>query len=85
MYWEKLLIFKIGQKNKYKFYLNIIDNNRDVYYKTDYLFVDFIFKDKSSDDIYPVFKEMEKENLPVHYVTEFENIYNEYCHQNKEC
>ena len=77
--------FNINQETKYKFYLNVIDNNRDIYNKTDYLFVDFIFEDKSSDDTYPVFKEMEKENWPVHYVTEFKNIYNEYCNQNKKC
>ena len=77
--------FGIGQKNKYNFYLNVIDNNRDVYNKTNYLFADFIFKDKSSDDTYPVFREMEKEQLPVHYVTEFKNIYNEYCPQQKKC
>ena len=79
------MLSKISQNCKYKFYLNIIDNNRDVYQKTDYLFVDFIFNDKSFDDTYPVFKEMKKEKLPVHYVTENLDIYNEYCYQNKYC
>lgn len=79
------ILSKISQKQKYIFYLNIIDNNREVYQKTDYLFADFIFNDKSFDDTFPVFKEMKKENLPAHYVTENIDIYNEYCYQNEYC
>ena len=70
---------------KYNFYLYIIDNNRDLYQKTDYLFMDFIFVDLSSDDVYPVFKEMEKNGFPVHYITEDIKIYNEYCHKSDKC
>ena len=81
----KCLDSKITQRCKFYFYLNIIDNNRDVYNKTDYLFTDFIFADKSFDDTYPVFKQMEKENLPVHYVTEDEKIYQKYCGNNETC
>ena len=51
-----VLKLKNSQNCKYFFYLNLIDNNKNVYLKTDYLFVDFIFKDLSSDDAYPIFK-----------------------------
>ena len=63
---------------KYYFYLNLIDKNRKVYTKTDYLFIDFIFNDLSSDDAFPIFKEMINEKMPVHYLTENSNIYNQY-------
>ena len=32
--------------------------------------MDFIFADLSSDDEYPLFKEMEKKRFPIHYITE---------------
>ena len=70
---------KNSQSCKYYFYLNIIDKNREVYIKTDYLFIDFIFNDLSSDDAFPIFKEMINEKMPVHYLTENSNIYNFYC------
>ena len=73
------------QKCKYYFYLNIIDNNRNIYKKTDSLFIDFIFNDLSSDDAYPVFKEMAYQNLPVHYITENLDIYNEFCYLKNNC
>ena len=82
---EFCMLSKISQRCKYELYLNIIDNNREVYQKTDFLFADFIFNDKSFDDTYPVFKEMRKENLPVHYVTENLDIYNKYCYTNENC
>ena len=50
-----------------------------------YLFVDFVFKDLSSDDAYPVFKEMIKEKFPAHYLTESSKIYNEYCSEINNC
>ena len=75
----------IPQKCKYYFYLNIIDNNKDVYKKTDYLFGDFIFYQYSSDDTYPIFEEMMKQNLPAHYLTQNMNIYLKYCNLNKKC
>ena len=70
---------------KFLFYLYIIDNNRNVYSKTNYLFMDFIFADLSSDDTYPVFKQMAREKFPVHYITEKTDIYNEYCRKIKKC
>lgn len=76
---------EIEQNETYNFYLNVIDNNKDIYNKTDYLLADFIFVDKSFDDTYPIFQEMEKRNLPVHYVTEGKSIYNKYCYQNEKC
>ena len=73
------LISKISQNCKYYFYLNIINENKNVYNKTDFLFIDYIFKDQSSDDTYPVFQIMEKRGFPVHYITEKKDIYNKYC------
>ena len=70
---------------KYKFYLYLIDNNRYALRKTDYLFMDFVFADLSSDDVYPVFKEMQRQKYPVHYLTENSYIYNEYCNNIKNC
>ena len=70
---------------KYYFYLNIIDNNKQLYNKTDYIFCDFIFSDYSSDDTYPVFQEMINQNFPVHYLTQNIDIYNKYCKYNKYC
>lgn len=74
-----LIKLKNSQRCKYYFYLNLIDKNRNAYSKTDYLFIDFIFNNLSSDDAFPIFKEMMKENMPVHYLTESTNIYNQFC------
>lgn len=76
---------KIPQKCKFFLYQYIIDNNRYIYNKTDYLFIDFIFAELSSDDVYPVFEEMERKKYPVHYVTENYNIYKKYCKNIIEC
>lgn len=73
------------KKCKYYFYLHIIDNNRKVYQKTDFLFIDFIFAELSSDDAFPVFKKMNYQNLSVHYITENIDIYNEFCYQKVNC
>lgn len=73
------------QKCKFNVYLNIIDNSRNIYRKTEYLFVDFIFEDLSSDDAFPVFKEMEKRDLPVHYISENKALYKEYCYNISKC
>ncbi len=70
---------------KYNFYLNIIDNNKNIYNKTDYLFFDFIFADLSSDDVFPVFEKMLYLKFPVHYITENNNIYNKYCKNISKC
>jgi len=81
----KCLDIIIDQSCKYYFYLNIIDNNRYIYNKTEYLFIDFIYNKYSSDDVYPVFLEMEKQNLPVHYLTEKLDIYNKFCYKIDNC
>jgi CDP-glycerol glycerophosphotransferase (TagB/SpsB family) len=65
--------------------MDIIENNRNLYPKTDYLFVDFIFKDLTSDDAYPIFEEMEKKKYPVHYITEHDEIFEKYCKNEEIC
>ena len=75
----------ITESCKYPFYLYIIDNNRDIYPKTDYLFIDFIFAELSSDDVFPIFEEMIKRNYPVHYITEKSETYKKYCENIKKC
>ena len=82
---QKILNLNLKQSCKFNFYINIIDNSRDLYLKTDYLFVDFIFSELSSDDVYPIFEEMKKKNYPVHYITEKLNIYRKFCDNEKEC
>ena len=72
---EKINVF---QQCKYKFYLSIIDNNRDIYKKADYLLADFIIKDIEPIDGYPLFKEMIKQNFTAYYMTGEEKIYNYY-------
>ena len=75
----------ISKHCKFYFYLYIIDNNKNLYNKTDYLFGDFIFAKFSSDDAYPIFEEMIKLNLSAHYITEDINIYNKYCQNKTKC
>ena len=79
------LKIKVFDLCKYFLYIYIIDNNKNIYDKTDYLFIDFIFADLSSDDTFPLFKRMLQEKFPVHYITEKKDIYNQYCMNNKEC
>ena len=76
---------KINQNCKFYFYSYLIDNNRNLYKKTDYLFIDFIFNELPSDDVYPVFEEMKKQNLPAHYLTEKNDIYQKYCKKENNC
>ena len=68
---------------KYRFYLYIIENNKKFYNKTDYLFSDFYFL--SSDDAFPIFKEMIKQNLSAHYMDEKINLYEKFCGKKKNC
>ena len=65
--------------------MDIIDKNRNVYPKTDYLFIDFIFEHLSSDDTYPIFQKMVDLNYPAHYVTEMKDIYHKYCNNTNNC
>jgi hypothetical protein len=75
----------IPQHCKYFFYLNIIDNNKNIYNKTEYLFGDFIYNQYSSDDTFPIFSEMIKKKLPAHYITENMKIYMKYCKFSQKC
>ena len=73
------------QSCKYLYYIVIIDRERYLYPKTDFIFVDFIFKNLASDDTYPVFEEMMRENYPAHYITEKEDIMEKYCQNDPHC
>ena len=73
------------QTCKFLYYIVIIDKERYLYPKTEYIFVDFIFKSLTADDTYPVFQEMIKQNYPVHYITEKEEIISRYCANNSNC
>ena len=75
----------ISHRCKYFFYIFLIDANKNVYKKTDFLLMDFILKKYSSDDAYPIFKEMINRKLSAHYLTENERIYEKYCHNKKYC
>ena len=79
------LNIKISNICKYFFYIYIIDNNRNVYEKTDFLFMDFILEKYSSDDVYPIFQEMINKNISSHYLTEKKKIYEKYCKGKKVC
>ena len=80
---DKCLNKKARQKCKFYFFVNVININKNLYFKTDFIFVDFIFSELSSDDVYPVFREMERQKYPVHYITEKKEIYKEYSYKNK--
>jgi hypothetical protein len=75
----------VNQLCKLNFYKNVIDINRNLYPKTEYIFVDFIFKNLSSDDTFPVFEEMMNQNLSAHYITEREDLYDKYCRNKSNC
>ena len=69
----------ISKECKYLFYMTIIEKNKNLYNKTEYVFADFIFNYLSSDDAYPIFQEMIEQNYPAHYITENSQIINKYC------
>ena len=80
---SKCLYEKIPQKCKYKLYLNIIDNNRNSYInKTDYLLADFSLPETAPCEAFLVFKEMIKQNLNAHYMTQRDDIFKEYNDSN---
>ena len=82
---EKCLNKQPRQICKYLFYMDIIEQNKNIYPKTDYLFVDFIFEGLSSDDTYPIFQKMIEINYPVHYITNKKSIKEKYCNDMKYC
>ena len=75
----------ISQKCKFLFYLTIIEKNKYLYEKTDFLLADFLLASKSSDDTYPIFEEMIKLNINAHYMDEKNYIYNKFCNQENPC
>ena len=81
----RCLFNNVDQLCKFYFYLNVLDNNKKIYKKTNYLLADFLDPNYSSDDVFPVFEEMIKSKLPAHYLTEKKDIYNKYCKNKKKC
>ena len=81
---EKGNKINIFQRCKYFYYLTIIDKNRNLYEKTEYLLADFITSSFNSDDIFPIFREMINQNISAHYMTTIKEIYNQYC-SDKRC
>ena len=77
--------YNISKICKYKFYLNIIDKNKDLYNKTDFLLADFFYARTSSDDAYPIFEEMIRLNISAHYMDEKISLYNKFCKGEKYC
>lgn len=75
----------IFQNCKYLYYLTIIDKFRNLYDKTDYLLADFISTTFNDDDIFPIFRQMIRQNISAHYITPKNDMYNEYCFQKKRC
>ena len=75
----------ISQECKYYFYLTVIENNKKIFNKTDFLFGDFIYNEFSTDDAYPVFEKMMNFNMPVHYLTQRFDIYEKYCKLINNC
>jgi hypothetical protein len=73
------------QNCKYFFYLTMIDNHRYLFPKTHYLLSDFFDENIDSADTFPVFIEMIKEALNVHYITMSSKIYSEFCLNNTKC
>ena len=73
----------IFQSCKYFFYITIIDKLRYLYKKSHYLFSDFFDKTVESADSFPVFTIMNKKKFNAHYLTMSENIYYQFCNENK--
>ena len=72
----------LKQNCKYFFYLNIIDNNRNIFNKTDYLFADFYSADTATGESFIIFNEMNKQKINVHYMTKREDIYKNFSKYN---
>ena len=60
---------------KYKFFLNLIEENKDLYPKTDYLLADFPGDFQSFDDAFPIFKKLISLNKSAYYMTINKNIF----------
>ena len=68
----------IDQKCKYKFYLTIINENRNLYHKNSILISDFFEPNIEPADGYPLFKEMINQDIKAYYMTIDEKIYNDF-------
>ena len=79
---SKCLYKNISQRNKYFLYLYFIDNNRNVYNKTNYLLTDFSSENTATGEAYLIFKEMFKNNFDVYYLTKREDVYKDYTNIN---
>ena len=73
------------QSCKYFFYLTILDNNKNLYPKTDYLLSDFFEDNIEPSEAFPIFQEMIKRNLKAHYLTMSWGIYSRFCKKNEKC
>ena len=82
---KNCLFKEIPEKCKYYFYLNIIENNKHLYEKTEYLFGDFFYDNLSTDDVYPIFTKMISQNYGVHYITLIKEIHEKYCYNKNIC
>lgn len=69
LYYNLLNPKNITQICKYNFYLNLIEKNRYLYNKTDYLLADFPGDFQSLDDAYPVFQTLIKFKKNAYYMT----------------
>ena len=75
LYQNILNINNTTQICKYKFYLYLIDENKHLYNKTDYLLADFPWSYQSLDDAFPVFKKLIKLKKNAYYMTINTNIF----------
>ena len=75
----------IYQSCKYFFYLTILDNNKNIYPKNHYLLSDFFDENIESSEAFPIFHEMIKRKLKIHYITLSWEIYSKFCLNNKKC
>ena len=80
-----ILYNKEFQTCKYYFYLTIIENNKYIYSKTDYLLSDFFDENIESSDAFPIFQEMIKRKFKAHYIIMSWSLYNKLCSKNSKC
>ena len=76
---SKCLLKNLKNKYKYKLYLNIIDNHKYLFNKTDYLLADFSSIETSPGEAYLIFEEMIKQNISAHYMSKREDIIEKYA------
>ena len=74
LYYNLLNIKNTTQICKYKFYLNLIEENKYLYNKTDFLLADFPGDFQSLDDAFPIFQALIKLNKNAYYMTINKNL-----------